>query len=158
MGHLRLKQASTRIRSMLESPAGRAVRADIGIEIKCGRTWRPTAGGDMGNDAAGDETMRALILAALVSASAGTAYAAPTDRDVAAAIVAKCRAIYHAGGRPCACPDDLARNGSRCGGRSAYVRPGGALPRCSVGDVSAHEIADYRVGKKDFIMDCAALG
>lgn len=30
----------------------------------------------------------------------------------------------------CDCPYDYARNGSRCGGRSAYSRPGGREPMC----------------------------
>lgn len=30
----------------------------------------------------------------------------------------------------CDCPYDVARNGSRCGGRSAYSRPGGRSPVC----------------------------
>lgn len=32
----------------------------------------------------------------------------------------------------CDCPYDYARNGSRCGGRSAYSRPGGRSPVCYV--------------------------
>lgn len=34
----------------------------------------------------------------------------------------------------CDCPYDLTSNGQRCGGRSAYSRPGGAAPVCYVGD------------------------
>ncbi|MGV6872003.1 SH3 domain-containing protein [Pseudochelatococcus sp. B33] len=30
----------------------------------------------------------------------------------------------------CDCPYDLTRNGQRCGGRSAYSRPGGRSPAC----------------------------
>ncbi|MDM7850171.1 SH3 domain-containing protein [Pseudochrobactrum kiredjianiae] len=30
----------------------------------------------------------------------------------------------------CDCPYDLMRNGRRCGGRSAYSRPGGRNPQC----------------------------
>ena len=39
------------------------------------------------------------------------------------------RNAYYATGHPCACPDDLMRNGRRCGGNSAYIRPGGAHSR-----------------------------
>jgi hypothetical protein len=49
-----------------------------------------------------------------------------TAAAIAAIIVQASRDEYHASGRPCACPDDTARNGSSCGGRSAYSRPGGA--------------------------------
>jgi hypothetical protein len=67
-----------------------------------------------------------------------------TAAAIAAIIVQASRDQYHAGGRPCACPDDRARNGSACGGRSAYSRPGGAAPLCYPSDVPAAMIADYR--------------
>ena len=44
----------------------------------------------------------------------------------------------------CPCPYNLARNGSRCGKRSAYNRAGGYAPLCFKEDVPAEEIADYR--------------
>lgn len=44
----------------------------------------------------------------------------------------------------CPCPYNSASNGSRCGGRSAYSRPGGASPLCYKADVSADSIKRYR--------------
>ena len=79
-----------------------------------------------------------------------------SDQDIAKAIIRECLAIYHAE-RPCACPSDLARNGSRCGRRSAYDRPGGAKPRCYVSDVTPEEISNYRAGKKTFEAECAPV-
>jgi hypothetical protein len=35
----------------------------------------------------------------------------------------------------CPCPYNRARNGSRCGRRSAYSRPGGAEPICYESDI-----------------------
>jgi hypothetical protein len=67
-----------------------------------------------------------------------------TAAAIAAIIVQASRDQYHAGGRPCACPDDKARNGSACGGRSAYSRPGGAAPLCYPSDVTAEMIESYR--------------
>jgi hypothetical protein len=67
-----------------------------------------------------------------------------TAATIAAIIVQASRDQYHAGGRPCACPDDTARNGSSCGGRSAYSRPGGAAPLCYPSDVTAAMIESYR--------------
>jgi hypothetical protein len=67
-----------------------------------------------------------------------------TAAAIAAIIVQASRDQYHAGGRPCACPDDSMRNGSACGGRSAYSRPGGASPLCYPGDVTAAMIESYR--------------
>src|SRR5258708_16951022 len=55
--------------------------------------------------------------------------AALTAAAIAAIIVQASRDQYHAGGRPCACPDDRMRNGRACGGRRAHSRPGGASPR-----------------------------
>jgi hypothetical protein len=67
-----------------------------------------------------------------------------TDQQVAELIIRESRQAYYATGHPCACPEDLARNGSRCGGRSAYSRPGGAEPKCYIKDVTPAEIAAFR--------------
>jgi hypothetical protein len=67
-----------------------------------------------------------------------------TDAQVAAQIIAASRNTYYATGHPCACPYDRARNGSSCGRRSAYSRPGGAEPKCYPQDVSKSEIERYR--------------
>jgi hypothetical protein len=67
-----------------------------------------------------------------------------TAAVIAAIIVQVSRDQYHAGGRPCACPDDTMRNGRACGGRSAYSRPGGASPLCYPSDVTAAMIESYR--------------
>src|SRR5580704_5652389 len=67
-----------------------------------------------------------------------------TAAAIAAIIVQASRDQYHATGRPCACPDDAARNGSACGGRSAYSRPGGAAPLCYPSDVTAAMTESYR--------------
>ncbi len=42
------------------------------------------------------------------------------------------------------CPYNLASNGSRCGGRSAYSRPGGASPICYATDISDEAVEEYR--------------
>src|SRR5713226_4918054 len=63
-----------------------------------------------------------------------------TDQQIAELIIRDSRQAYYATGHPCACPEDRARNGSRCGGRSAYSRPGGAEPYCYVTDVPKEKI------------------
>ena len=89
--------------------------------------------------------MRALFVVALVVLAGSPALGQTlTDQEIAARVVEQSRAAHHATGRPCACPDDLARNGSRFGGRSAYSRPGGAEPKCYVRDVTPADIAAYR--------------
>jgi hypothetical protein len=67
-----------------------------------------------------------------------------TAAAIAAIIVKASRDQYYATGHPCACPDDKARNGSSCGARSAYSRPGGASPLCYPSDVTAAMIEAYR--------------
>lgn len=86
----------------------------------------------------------ACLLVLAVASPVTAQRASLPDAQVAAAIVQESRAAYYATGHPCACPEDRARNGSRCGGRSAYSRPGGAEPKCYVSDVTAAEIAAYR--------------
>lgn len=44
----------------------------------------------------------------------------------------------------CPCPYNTARNGSSCGGRSAYSRGGGYAPVCYPSDVSKSDIDAYR--------------
>ena len=44
----------------------------------------------------------------------------------------------------CPCPYNSASNGSRCGGRSAYSRPGGASPLCYRSDISQAMVERYR--------------
>jgi hypothetical protein len=67
-----------------------------------------------------------------------------TAAAIGAIIIKASRDRYYATGHPCACPDDLMRNGRACGGRSAYSRPGGAAPLCYPADVSAGMIEAYR--------------
>jgi hypothetical protein len=73
--------------------------------------------------------------------------AALTEQDISEIVVRQSRQGYHSTGRPCACPDDFARNGSRCGLRSAYSRPGGASPKCYLLDVTAADIAAFRASQ-----------
>jgi hypothetical protein len=67
-----------------------------------------------------------------------------SDQQIVQSVIQDSRNQYYATGRPCACPYDNARNGSSCGGRSAYSRPGGAEPKCFPKDVTATDIASYR--------------
>jgi hypothetical protein len=87
-----------------------------------------------------------VALLAWMIAGVGLSLAASglTDQQIAEILVRESRQAYYATGHPCACPDDRARNGSRCGRRSAYSRLGGASPYCYVTDVPAPVIARYR--------------
>ena len=44
----------------------------------------------------------------------------------------------------CPCPYNIARNGSRCGKRSAYNRAGGYAPLCYPEDVSERMVREYK--------------
>lgn len=44
----------------------------------------------------------------------------------------------------CPCPYNAARNGSRCGKRSAWSKPGGYSPLCYPSDVSEEAVKAYR--------------
>lgn len=67
-----------------------------------------------------------------------------SDSQIRQAIIQESIKAYLATGHPCACPYNAARNGSKCGARSAYSRPGGAEPLCYPRDVSDGMVADWR--------------
>jgi hypothetical protein len=65
-----------------------------------------------------------LVLTAPVFAQAAAKEI--TDAESASIIAQANRDAYHLRGQRCACPEDLAADGSRCGRRSAYSKPGGS--------------------------------
>jgi hypothetical protein len=67
-----------------------------------------------------------------------------TAAAIVAILIKASREQYYATGHPCACPDDVMRNGRACGARSAHSRPGGASPLCYPSDVKPEMIEDYR--------------
>lgn len=69
---------------------------------------------------------------------------APSDDAVAKRLIAESIANYSGA---CACPYNATKNGSRCGKRSAYSKPGGASPLCYRRDVSEAMIEAYRARK-----------
>lgn len=48
----------------------------------------------------------------------------------------------------CACPYSVARNGSLCGARSAYSKPGGYDPICYKTDVTKQMLDSYKKKNK----------
>jgi len=64
-----------------------------------------------------------------------------TDAQIRQAIIAASLASYRGA---CPCPYNVMRNGRRCGGNSAYSKPGGASPLCFPQDVTPAMIAAYR--------------
>jgi hypothetical protein len=55
--------------------------------------------------------------------------------------------INHYSGH-CPCPYNLASNGSHCGGRSAYNRPGGYAPFCYETDITDEEAIRWYLQKQ----------
>ena len=45
---------------------------------------------------------------------------------------------------PCPCPYNLASNGSKCGGRSAWSKAGGYAPLCYASDISDEMVKQFR--------------
>lgn len=75
--------------------------------------------------------------------AASTTTVKPRLSDAAIADILIERSLAYYDGK-CPCPYNRARNGSRCGRRSAYSRPGGAEPLCYAKDVTDAMIANYR--------------
>lgn len=80
-----------------------------------------------------------VFLAAFMTATA--ALASMSDTEVKQAIIRESIASYPG---PCACPYNAARNGSACGRRSAYSKPGGYAPICYASQVTSEMIRSYR--------------
>jgi hypothetical protein len=93
--------------------------------------------------------LSAVLILAIGFATTTLAESPLTDQQIATIIVKASRDAYYQTSHPCACPADLARNGSRCGKRSAYSRPGGAEPYCYVADVPKEKIEAYRASRTD---------
>lgn len=69
--------------------------------------------------------------------------AAPTTREIQAARTAIIRQSIAAYPGSCPCPYNTDRAGRRCGGRSAWSKPGGYSPICYESDVTDARLASY---------------
>lgn len=81
-----------------------------------------------------------FFAAAVLLLTAGPVFA-QSDAQVRQTIIRQSIAAYPG---PCACPYNRTRNGSACGGRSAYSRPGGHAPICYPRDVTQAQVDDWR--------------
>lgn len=86
-----------------------------------------------------------LALAATITPALALDKVPTTDDEIAQALIAQSINAYPGN---CPCPYNLARNGSRCGGRSAHSRAGGAGPLCYRDDVTPEMIKRYRLQHK----------
>ncbi len=82
-----------------------------------------------------------LIICFLLIASHTGAKSNLSDTEIVQQIIRDSIASYPGN---CPCPYNSTRNGSACGRRSAYSKPGGYSPICYPNDVSAEMIENYR--------------
>jgi len=90
-------------------------------------TWRTTLG--------------AALIAGAFCALPVTPAVALTDDEIRQKIIEQDILAYPGN---CPCPYNRASNGSRCGKRSAWSKPGGYSPRCYPADVSDATVERYR--------------
>jgi hypothetical protein len=83
----------------------------------------------------------AAALAVQLTSAAAPALAQRSDAQIRRDIVRQSIAAYPGN---CPCPYNTDRAGRRCGGRSAFSRPGGHAPKCYPSDVSPAEVAAGR--------------
>ncbi|NJO35635.1 MAG: hypothetical protein HC869_23735 [Rhodospirillales bacterium] len=84
---------------------------------------------------------RAMFAPALIAASVPCALAAPSDDEVKQLIIQESIASYPGN---CPCPYNRAANGSKCGKRSAWSKPGGYSPICYPEEVTPQMIDQWR--------------
>jgi hypothetical protein len=90
--------------------------------------------------------MKTLIVGLIgLGLAASPGFAFQSDAQIRQSIIRDSIAAYPG---PCACPYNRTRNGSACGGRSAYSRPGGYAPICYPSDVTQAQIADWRRNRR----------
>jgi hypothetical protein len=86
-------------------------------------------------------TIRFIVLAFALSTAFGQSTVQKSDADIKQAIIKESISSYRGS---CPCPYNTDRAGRRCGGRSAYSRPGGAAPICYEKDVTPKMVAEYQ--------------
>ena len=82
-----------------------------------------------------------LALLAALTVSGAPPDARQSNAQIKQAIIQESMAAYPG---TCPCPYNVARNGSSCGRRSAYSRPGGRAPLCYPADVTDAMVEKYR--------------
>lgn len=83
----------------------------------------------------------AMVMCLLWTGAAEAKASRKTDDQIRQLIIEDSIASYPG---VCACPFNLARNGSRCGKRSAWSKPGGYSPLCYKHEVTREMMDDWR--------------
>ena len=82
-----------------------------------------------------------FILLLFVASFAYADNSSMSDEEIIQVIIYKSIATHRGN---CACPYNRTTNGSKCGRRSAYSRPGGYQPMCYPSDVPKEMIEEFR--------------
>ncbi len=88
-----------------------------------------------------NQMKKTLFLLSLLLPFSAQAKAELSDSQVKQLMIQDSIASYSG---HCPCPYNVASNGSSCGRRSAYLRPGGAAPLCYERDISKQMVDSYR--------------
>jgi len=86
-----------------------------------------------------------LISLLLLSSEAIAGRDLLSDSDIRQKIIQQSISTYPGN---CPCPFNRARNGSRCGKRSAWSRAGGYSPICYPNEISNEQVNGYRKSHK----------
>ena len=89
------------------------------------------------------QAIRAVALSFLISISFANNTLAYDNAEIIAAkrkMIAESISSYRGN---CPCPYNTAANGSNCGKRSAYSKPGGAEPLCYENDITDAQAAEW---------------
>lgn len=86
------------------------------------------------------------LLIPLLSSTTATAKGSVSDAQVKQAIIDESISSYPG---VCACPYNSARNGSSCGGRSAWSKAGGYSPICYKKEVTKEMVKEWRSSHSD---------
>lgn len=87
----------------------------------------------------------AIFIAFVVCTSVIASNVKMSDDEIREAIIQESILSYPGN---CPCPYSRAKNGSKCGGRSAYSRAGGYSPSCYKSDVSKETVDNYKNRKQ----------
>lgn len=83
----------------------------------------------------------AVSLVTLLASASGQAKSNLSDDQVRERMIQESLGTYNG---PCPCPYNTMRNGTSCGNRSAYSKPGGASPLCYKKDISDEAVRGWR--------------
>lgn len=86
-----------------------------------------------------------IMAACICFSSSGFAVTPINDEQIKQRIIEESIAAYPG---TCACPFNQARNGSRCGKRSAWSKAGGYSPICYASEVTPEMIKAWRAQRR----------